>query len=378
MRRLRSLARRVPGGAVRTTRDLSLLPGVAPPEGRIRSLQGWVDEHPGAALVELAPRPSEIRGPPPRTVRGSPDSTLERLYRDGPPHRPVRVAVLPGARVATSHGVVVAPDNRIFEETAWDAEQLAASGLTDGHRLRVATRVAGTHATLISAWSDNYFHWLLDALPRLAVLDEAGFGELPLIVPDPPAAFHRESLDLLGIGLDRRTPFGGLHLEPDVLVWPSHAGHTGHPAGWACQWLRARLLPAARAVSGRRRLYVSRAAAPRRRLANEDEIVAVLEPLGFEAVEPHRLPLREQLSLFASAEAVVGPHGAGLANVLFGRRVSVLELLDPGYVNPCIYSLARVLGHDYRYVIGSPSGTSRDFTVEPGDVLESVGRMTGA
>jgi capsular polysaccharide biosynthesis protein len=80
--------------------------------------------------------------------------------------------------------------------------------------------------------------------------------------------------------------------------------------------------------AGQRRLYVSRSDAKLRRITNESQLLPTLAKQGFEAVLPGTLPLREQVALFMGAEAIAGPHGAGLANLLFApSSARVLEIL---------------------------------------------------
>src|SRR5207237_1054714 len=155
-------------------------------------------------------------GTPARTVRPEPEPVLARLEHEGPRHRGFFSAAIPGARLATPLGIVVSPDNRVLTETAWAKERLELSGIFT-RRLPRPVRVPGTHAALISEWSENFFHWLLDALPRLAVLAETGFEGVPLIVQPRLNRFQRESLGLLGIGDERLTPFRRSHVAPDVL-----------------------------------------------------------------------------------------------------------------------------------------------------------------
>ena len=49
-------------------------------------------------------------------------------------------------------------------------------------------------------WSDNYFHWVLDYLPRLKAIDEykQSTGEEPTILLHKPLDYMVETLELLG------------------------------------------------------------------------------------------------------------------------------------------------------------------------------------
>lgn len=104
-------------------------------------------------------------------------------------------------------------------------------------------------------------------------------------------------------------------------------------------------------------LYVSRADAARRRLANEAELERALVRLGFSVVRPGEHPVAEQRRLFASSRLVVGPHGAGLTNVVFMHPgTALVELACRDYVNACYYRLAQVMDVRYFTFLGDGDG----------------------
>lgn len=351
--------RRRTAAAVANARALRLLPGAAVPRGRVTSARDWSRSHPEATLVELtagSPAPAT-----PAQTLGEPHP----LFRDTAPRTPPPAWVLtvPGARLATEAGIVVTPDGEVLAETTWDEAQLE-DAIARARRLPRPARVRTTAASLISLWSANFHHWLLDSLPRLGVLERAGLGDLPLIVPKRLLRFQEESLGLLGIAPSRLIPYRGGHVAPDVVVWPSPAAHIGNPTPDVVAWVRERLGPPA----GReptRRLYVSRAhvqaGALRRRVENEDALVPLLRARGFEIVRPELMPFAEQAALFAEAAVVVGAHGAAHTNTIFSTRLALVELFEPSFFNGCNLMLARAAGHNYSYAVGVTSG--------PGDVV---------
>jgi len=103
-------------------------------------------------------------------------------------------------------------------------------------------------------------------------------------------------------------------------------------------------------------LYVSRADARLRTVANEREVVALLGERGFEVFTAADMSLADQLRLFSEATAIVGPHGAGLVNSFAARNAVLIELFEPRYVNGCYYALANALGHEYWYLMCEASG----------------------
>jgi hypothetical protein len=52
-------------------------------------------------------------------------------------------------------------------------------------------------------------------------------------------------------------------------------------------------------------------------VVNETELLPLLRDHGIEWMCAEDLDFREQVQRFANAEAILGPHGAGLANLLF-------------------------------------------------------------
>jgi capsular polysaccharide biosynthesis protein len=139
-------------------------------------------------------------------------------------------------------------------------------------------------------------------------------------------------------------------------------------------FLRKRFLPSTLPVLPRRRLYVTRRDALTRRVVNEDEVVAALSPLGFETVELEGMAVVEQALLFASAELVVGSHGAGFSNLVFSPvGTGVLEFEVREDFSPSYEILANHRGLAYRRIkCRSVVPGTNDLKVEVGDMMAAI------
>jgi hypothetical protein len=96
---------------------------------------------------------------------------------------------------------------------------------------------------------------------------------------------------------------------------------------------------------------------------NEDEVLAALTPLGFVAYKMEELSVADQARLFSQAEIVIAPHGAGLINMIFAQRLSVIELFG-SFGTACFFVLAQALGFHYG-CLGSnphPKNTSEQYS----------------
>jgi len=131
------------------------------------------------------------------------------------------------------------------------------------------------------------------------------------------------------------------------------------------------------AIEDRKRLFVSRRNS-RRSIENEEEIIALLEAFDFEAIQAEKLPFKDQVNLFSSAEVIVASHGAGLTNIVFAKPgTKVLEIFSPGHSILCYFYLAGQARLNHYYLYGEfqreNSGSAEDFYVCP-DVIEEMVR----
>jgi capsular polysaccharide biosynthesis protein len=231
----------------------------------------------------------------------------------------------------------------------------------------------------------NYSHWLADTLPRLAFLGAR--PDVSVIVSEQDAPFKRATLRACGIADERVVwlpDFAAARAER--LLVPRDCRAIPHPAHkaapWALDFLRSRVgLAAPLGRPTPRKLYVSRADAAGRRVLNEDAVMRVLAPLGYHSVTLSGRSVAEQAALFAGASRVVGPHGAGLTNIVFappGARL--LEILPRSYGTPAFYLLAAGGGVEYASYVAAdvrPGGRDQvdDVVIDLADFVRCCGAL---
>jgi hypothetical protein len=289
------------------------------------------------------------------------------------------------ARLVGSDLVGIDRDRRIVEET------LHLKELTVGQRRRLVLRSLLPRSESIDAsvcslvdirrWSSAYFHWFLDALPRLIAADDhsARTGERTLlIVPATLLPWQQESLDLLGVEVSRRLPHrpparGGLEVRR-LIAGVAHRWHRKGQAPfdaispWAIHQLASRFsaaVPTLAAGAAPKRIFLSRQGAPNRNVVNEAEVMALLEPHGFVALRSDRLCLAEQISIFRGASHIVAPHGGALTNLMHAREGHLLELFQPDHgVRPEFFQLAKINGLNYNFLLCPNVAGGNDIRVD--------------
>jgi capsular polysaccharide biosynthesis protein len=150
---------------------------------------------------------------------------------------------------------------------------------------------------------------------------------------------------LLGIPLEKIVEtYKNNHIQARQLLVSSVIRES---TKWACDFLRREFLnDSIIGLQKKQRIFISRK--EKRRVINEDELVAVLSKFGFKSIAPESLSVAEQVSLFAAAEVVIGAHGAALTNTVFcSPGTKVIEIFAPDYVNPCYRKLSSQVGLEY-------------------------------
>lgn len=233
---------------------------------------------------------------------------------------------------------------------------------------------------LYNRWNSGYYHWTVETLNRLEGVERyvEETGDRPkLIVGPDPNRFQLETLELLGYDEDDLIRWDQRYRTVDRLVVPSmrREYNLGSVSPVAYHWLCDQMRTAAddevpdAAEKFSNRVYISREDAPRRQVRNEDEIVDVLKTYGFETYVLSDHSVAENVQLFAQADVIVGPHGAGLTDIIYSSDATVIELFRSNDVRPTYYVLSEHLDHSYRYLLCEYEGPN--LVVDPDD-LESV------
>jgi Glycosyltransferase 61 len=311
----------------------------------------------GARISEIHPADTLRARPPTQLIGGSTFfPTFEEVEMPA-----VYVAVLPNGHLCADerNGAVLSPDGRLIWDASYGHEERAAEHWFFTAKLPAAERVPESIATLMlrPGWSDYYFHWMFEVLPRLHVLELSGVPVDKYAIHPLSAPFQYETLRALEFPMDKLLELSEpMHLAAKELLVPSVLPSV--MPHWACDFLRHTFLPSHRRTSDARRLYISRATASRgRRVVNDSEVEEVLAARGFETVRLEEMSVVDQARLFAQVEVVVSPHGGGLTNVVFcNPGAKVVEFFAREYVQPLFWMLSNRRELEYYCLIADGEG----------------------
>ncbi len=209
-----------------------------------------------------------------------------------------------------------------------------------------------------SSGAHCYYHWMLELLPRLGLLQRQGIALSSIdhfLVRKITGKWQLETLSRLGIERSKI-------VETGKRPWArcDRVLHMDHSCGinlkmhrFVPLWLK-HLFPLDSSLSTPRRLYIGRPDGVRRGVANEAELDGVLQKHGVTRVVMEGLSVAEQAKLLSGADMVIAPHGGALTNMVFCKPGADIVELMSRHVYPYYYGLAVCCGHRYSALLENP------------------------
>ncbi|MFD1145342.1 glycosyltransferase family 61 protein [Larkinella insperata] len=187
---------------------------------------------------------------------------------------------------------------------------------------------------------NNYYHWVVDLLPRLLVLTKYSLSDLKdrvIILHHTAKSYETNYLAMLGIEKEkvfRLKPFETVKVKD--LVVADYYGLNKPFAAWKKEILDQ--LSANKPRLPKKKIYLLRGKQAKRSLIGEERLVAMLEKLGFTIVNPQGMTVEEQINTLREAEVVVALHGAALTNIIFCEPQTLVVELRSTHLPPEHYS----------------------------------------
>ena len=256
---------------------------------------------------------------------------------------------------------------------------------------------------LISCGHDaNYFHWLVECLPKLLLIDSLEeFKDIPLVIPRDLHTNLMAALERVNVHnrpilfLEMGTP-----CSVDRLIVPSTLSrivdrYQGSPVfnvdivlshKWLTRVSELLISHVNDQEKPWRKLFLTRRKGFRA-LGNRDELELMLLEQGFEIVELEGASLDFQIELFSQASIVVAPTGAALTNMLFCRPGTKVLIFMSDHETSNFYfwsNLGALNNLDVTMIVGKRLFTLTgywsvhdDYEIDPNLVLNLTEQGTG-
>ena len=255
--------------------------------------------------------------------------------------------------------------------------------LIDQAALNAAPRLHGPHVSVVNGNAINYFHWTIDALLPLFILRPFLPADVTLIMPQTLAAMagtpgqvdHMAALRAWGMDDMKIIVAAPPVCFVEEIYWLEHRFPLDFPAS-SFHAARAAVLGRLGPPGAKRRIYIPRRGI--RKVDNEGPVEHALRQYGFESILMENHTVAEQIGMFRDAEMIVGPHGAGLSNIMFSAPgTRVMEFMPLAEYRSFFADISDKLGHVHA-VLPCPTsdgGFQGDMTVDIGAMRNLLGQL---
>ncbi len=223
--------------------------------------------------------------------------------------------------------------------------------------------ISGRVAVLAQAGWSYYYHWLVEVLGRLALL-EMNNVEYDYIYVPYNKKFMKETLFLWGIdGSKIIEASDDFIVQADALIVPSLIAKTQTEFGvprlthyipeYILNYVKNKLIQGYKKqkkffdLKFSKRVFISRKDAAVRKVLNEQEVFKVFEKYGFQEYVLGEMSIIEQIALFEQAEIIIGSLGSGMTNIIFcNPNVKIFDIFQRR-CDCAIYYMSQILGLEY-------------------------------
>ncbi len=227
-------------------------------------------------------------------------------------------------------------------------------------------------APLIPRYFDNYYHWMIETVPKIRYLREFESemnAEVKYLLPKEAPSWVEQTLTLLEVPKSKVEYASSSVYKCSRLVVPSFPLRVQSDYNWIVDRVLKNATPDREEIGAGNNIYISRAKAVERQVTNEDEVVEALSQYGFKRhlLEDHNVA--ENATLFNEADIIVGAHGAGLTDLIYCKDATVIELFGSKIKQP-YKQLAETMSVNYKPVKCTPKST--DIYVDPDTLCSTV------
>ena len=191
--------------------------------------------------------------------------------------------------------------------------------------LKEISQIQGTY--FLFGAEENYWHFLIDFIPRLLCLKFLSHIKIKVIVSDrlPEKYFDFISKVLKQLNIPEidflKINQNNLVYSFEKLIFSSRPS-INYASSFLNQTFKDHIVR-----KKKKNLYVKRGRSARRKVLNEDDIINFIKQYDYEIVDCFDLNIEEQMKIFSEAKNIIIPSGASMANLIFTpSNINVVEI----------------------------------------------------
>jgi len=217
--------------------------------------------------------------------------------------------------------------------------------------LNKVRKISGNCIVAHHSYYQNYYHFLLEILPRLFVLKEQATS-LKLVINKNIPSFVKEYIELFNfkeivyINDDEIA-------KVDNIIFSTYLSRglaynesvIKEMSAWLCQKLYDDTI-----TNAPEKIFISRDNATYRKTVNENDVFCFLQQKGFVKFNLEEPSIKAQANFFKNAKYIIGSHGAGFSNMIYSKNcLLAMDIIHEQHPQDCFHNLANCFNIDYLY-----------------------------
>ena len=213
---------------------------------------------------------------------------------------------------------------------------------------RFIYKIKGSLAILAQGASgyNNYAHCLFDIVPKIKLISMGiDLKKIDFFYYSKLNKFQKEIFKTIGIRENKIIDSNKYrHVTSDKIFGVTHPNYTNgtifeahsRMPQWIIYFLRKKFLTNKRLKSNFKKIFIDRSDSKNKhcKLINNNEIKKFFKSKGFKILRLSKFNFKKQISIFNNAKIIIGPHGAGFANLAFCKKnTKVIELKPSNHPN---------------------------------------------
>lgn len=222
---------------------------------------------------------------------------------------------------------------------------------------KILKRINGTVLVLEQGASgfNNYSHWFMDILPKIELVSNViNLKKFDYFYFSKLNNFQKDTFKLLKINNKILDSGKYKHIIAKKVIFMTHPYYTKGTFPSAQNNLPKWIIHNARdkflrfKINNNRKykkIFIDRSDSLKKhcKLINNDQVIDYLSKKGFKILKMSEYSFREQITFFYNAKIIVAPHGAGLTNLIFGKRNSkIIEIKPVGVKNTVLERISLI------------------------------------
>ena len=210
---------------------------------------------------------------------------------------------------------------------------------------------------------NNYAHFLFDIVPKIKLFSLAiNLKKIDYFYFSKLNKYQKDIFKIIGINkkkiidsnkyrhLQCKKIYGVTH--PNYFKGTFSYAHSLMPT-WIVYYLKKKFLKYKKSANIIKKVFIDRSDSKLRhcKLINNNEIKNFLKSKGFKIIKLSNLNFKNQISIFNNAEIIVGPHGAGFANLVFCKKnTKIIELKPKNHPNKVYERISSINKLNYKII----------------------------